>query len=143
MSRRKFVDVAKRRLRIGNVSEIKIVEDPLAIDFSQPGSSFEQRLDLGPEYQPLSVDSVMQRLLAEAVTGQKQRSISGVINREREHPTQSAHTVAADLLIEMENGLSIGVGAENVAAGAKLVAQLNEVINLSVIDNPNSFVFVG
>src|SRR3954463_11005274 len=43
----------------------------------------------------------------------------------------------------MDNGFGIGVGAENVAAGAQLVAQLDEVINFAVIDNPDGFVFVS
>src|SRR5438445_7121539 len=43
----------------------------------------------------------------------------------------------------MDNGFGIGVGTENVAAGAQLVAQLDEVINFAVIDDPDGFVFVG
>src|ERR1700739_1568957 len=85
----------------------------------------------------------MQRLLAEAISSQEQRAVPGIIYGKGEHAAQSLYAIATEFFVEVDNGFGIRVGAKDVAAGAKFVAQLNEVINFPVVDDPDSFIFIG
>src|SRR5215467_13391011 len=42
----------------------------------------------------------------------------------------------------MNDSFGIGIGAEDMPAGAKFVAQLEEVINFSIENDPDAFIFV-
>ena len=84
----------------------------------------------------------MQGLDAKSVAGQQQAPVPYVINCKGEHATQLLNTIASHLLVKMDNHLSISVGAETMASAFELPAKLQKVINLSVVHNANSLVFV-
>src|SRR5215469_4553487 len=140
MAGRELVNVAEGGLRVGNVAEIEIIEDTLAIHFGQIGSCLKQRLDFGAEHELFPVESVMQWLLAQPVTRNQKRTISGIINCKCEHAAQSRDTITAEIFIKVNDSLGISIGPKDVPAGAKFIAQFQKVVDFSVKNDPDAFV---
>src|SRR5712691_7689542 len=84
----------------------------------------------------------MQRLLSEAVSCQQQTFSALIPECEREHPTQPLHALGPKLLVQVNDHLSVSAGVEAVATSFQRRAQLWEVVDLPIEDDPNSSVLV-
>src|ERR1700678_1303049 len=84
----------------------------------------------------------MQRLLAEPIPRQQQPFLPLVIKCEGKHTAQLLHALRAHLFVKVNNHFRIGVRGKAVAAALQLRAQFGEVIDLSVVNNPNTLVFI-
>ena len=71
-----------------------------------------------------SRSAVEERLLADAVAGDRQLPAAGVPEREGEHAVEAADAVDAVLLVEVDDDLGVALGGEAMAAGDELGAQL-------------------
>src|SRR5579864_7844779 len=76
MAGRKLANAPERGLRIGDIAEIKILEQALGIDVGQLWRNRENSLDLGAEQQTSLMHGIMQRLLSQPVARQQQRLLS-------------------------------------------------------------------
>jgi len=103
----------------------------------------QQRLQLrAPD--ELAVDLGEEELLdADAVAGQQQTLTPIIPDREGEHAAQMGDAVVAPLLVGVDDRLGVGRGGEPVAVGLELLAQLPEVVDLAVEDDPDAPVLVG
>jgi len=59
VSGRKLLDVQKRGRRIGDISELHVLPECLAIDLGEFWSYGEDGFDFGPKQQPLVVERIM------------------------------------------------------------------------------------
>src|SRR5579862_9766767 len=66
-----------------------------------------------------------------------------VANAKCEHAVQALNAVWAFLLIKMNNYFSVSVGDKSVAFSPQIGSQFAEIVNLTVIGNPNGSVFVA
>jgi hypothetical protein len=86
---------------------------------------------LGPEEHPARPRGVVERFDAKPVAGQEQCLRGVVPHGEREHAVQVGDALGAPLQVDVEQHLGVGPGAEAVAVGDQLGAQLGEVVDLS------------
>ena len=86
---------------------------------------------------------VIQRLDAERIAGEEQRTLQLVPDAESEHAAQVAHHVGAVLEIKAQQHLRVARRAEAVPALLQLSTQLAEVIDLAVEDDPQPAVGRG
>src|SRR6185437_2035197 len=64
-------------------------------------------------------------------------------NRKREHPAQVFDAVAAVLFVKVNDGFCVALRAVAMSSGFEIRAQLLMVVNFTVKDDPNVFVFIG
>ncbi len=62
---------------------------------------------------------------------------------DREHPAEVVNEVDPVVLVEMHKGLYIAFGTKTVSGGKKLLAELSEVVDLSVADCPDRLVLIA
>ncbi len=107
----------------------------------------QQPLDLAGEEQAAGTRraSVVQRLDAEVVTVEDELAtdLTQVGDRERPHTVEARGAGRSPLLIGVDDDLAVALGAEGVPRRLKLGAQLAVVVDLAVVDEPDSLVFVG
>src|SRR5437667_1549420 len=84
----------------------------------------------------------MQWLLSQAIPRQHQLATAFVVQGESKHASKLVHAVGAELFIQMDDHLRIGVGVETMAAALQLRAQFREIVNLAVENNPDRPVLV-
>jgi len=77
------------------------------------------------------------------IPGQDQALGPGVPQREGPLPVEAVERVLAPLLPGMDDDLGVAAGAEGVAGGHQLGAQLDVVEDLAVEDDPHRLVLVG
>src|SRR2546425_1040086 len=102
----------------------------------------QQRLDFGAKQQSLAAQRVMQRLLSEAVSCQQQTFSAFIPECEREHPAQLLHALGPILLVQVNDHLGVSAGVEAVATSFQCPAQLWEVVDLPIEDDPEGSVLV-
>src|SRR5512136_1441938 len=102
----------------------------------------KHRLDFRSEQQTLRRQLVVQRLDAQAVARDEERSCVAIPDGKGEHAAQMLHTVRAVLLEKVNDGLGIAMRAVAVAARDELLAQGKMVINFAVEYDPERAVFV-
>src|SRR5205823_7650204 len=102
----------------------------------------KDRLDFGGEQEPIRAGEVEQRLLPNAVSRQEQGSPASVPDGEGEHAPQPLHARATVFLPGVDDRLRVAVGSEYVSLGLEVLAQLLEVVDLSVERDPDGSVFV-
>jgi hypothetical protein len=90
-----------------------------------------QRLELRTEDHTASASCVVQRLLAEPVTTQRQFALFGIPERERKHPDEAGHrTLETPRLDGGENNLRVAAAAERVAKTNELTSSVAETPTL-------------
>src|ERR1035438_3619761 len=107
---RKLLDVQKRGRRIGYISELHVLPEALAIGLREFGCYGEDGLNFGTKQQPLTVESIMQWLLPQAIARDQHLMAALVIQCERKHAPQLMNAIPAHFLIEMDNHFGIAVG---------------------------------
>src|SRR5437870_10514948 len=84
----------------------------------------------------------MQWLLSEGVSRQQQTFSAFIPECKREHPTQPLHAVGPKLLVQVNDHLRVRAGVEAVATSFQCRAQLWEVVDLPIEDDPDGSVLV-
>jgi hypothetical protein len=103
----------------------------------------QQGLDLGSECEPRAVLGVEERLLPKVVAREQQPAAPPVPDGEGEHPPELGDHPLAVLLVEMDQRLGVGPGAELVALGHQRAAQLLVIVDLAVEHQQDAAIFVG
>ena len=86
---------------------------------------------------------VEEGLHAEAVARGEQALVAGVPDDEGELAAQAVEALGAEVLVQVEGDLTVGLRAEAVAARLELRAQPLEVIELAVVHDHQRAVLVG
>ena len=139
---RKFPDVPKCSRRVGDVSELRVLSESLAIDLRQFWRNGQDGFDFGTKKQPLAVERIMERLFSQTVARNQDLAPAFVVESEREHPPQLVDAIPSHLLVEMDDHFCIGVSREMVASRQKLGTKLRKVINFAVENHPCRAVLV-
>ncbi len=84
----------------------------------------------------------MQRADADAIAGEENGALGKVDERQRELAAQLLEDAFAVLLVEVDDDLGVGVGAEDVALGLQLRLALGIVEQLAVVDDGNRAILV-
>ena len=92
-----------------------------------------QRSQLRREGELGAVGTVVERLDAEAVTGEDESPAARVPDCDREHSTQPACEVRVPLLVRVHEHLGVAVGPETMARAFELAAQVLVVVDLTVL----------
>src|SRR4029453_1360987 len=85
----------------------------------------------------------IERLDPERITPDEQAAAACIPQRERKHAVEMPNEVVTVLLVEMEDRLAVGAGAESMPACCKCSAQFAVVVDFAIGDQPQRAVFVG
>src|SRR4029078_9915385 len=97
---------------------------------------------LGAEEQPVALAAPVQRADAGAVAGEEDGALREVDERQCELAAQLLEDALAVLLVEVDDDLGIGMGAEDVALGLQLGLALGIVEQLAVVDDGDVAILV-
>src|SRR5580693_8285584 len=91
----------------------------------------------------ISRGCVIKRLYADGIAGEEQKVPSEIHDGESKDALEFLHARGTDFLVQMHDDFGVGVRRETMAARFKARAQLLEVIDLSIEDEPNRRIFIG
>src|SRR5438132_722333 len=139
---RKLLDVQEGGGRIGYISELDVLPEGLAVDLSEFWRYREDCLDFGAKQQALTVKSIVQRLLPQAVARNQYFAAALVIQRQRKHAAQLVNAIAAQFLVQMDYHLGVAMRGEPVPPALQLGTELREVVDLAVENDPDGSILV-
>src|SRR5262249_14084206 len=142
VARRELLDIYEGRQGIRDVTEIEVLHQSPVIDLLQRWRSRQDGFDLRPKEQAPVLQRVVERFDAKPVPPQQQALATLVVQRESEHPPEFMDTVCSEVLVEVNDDLGIRVGVEAVPPALEFRTKPREVVNLTVEDHPDAFVFV-
>lgn len=118
-----------------------MIRGPTQLQFLGP----EQRLDFRGECETASEMGVVKGFYAEMIASNEhgRRARAEIADGECEHTVQALYAVRAFLFIKVDDDFGVGIRCEAVAFGQQLTSQFGEVVNLSVVSNPNAAVFIA
>jgi hypothetical protein len=143
-ARRQLADAGEHRARRDRgpkrqgLIEADRIEGP-----RQVGRAGEDRLDLAAEDHLAVALGVVERPHPDPIASQDQAALGAIPQREGPLAVHPIEGVLAPLLPGVEDDLGVALGAEAVAGGDELRAQLDVVEDLAVEDDPQSLVLVG
>ena len=147
MAGRHRLDPLEQRVGIRNPEKGQELMQRFVVELSFDQAAGENRFYLGSENQrevpSLTVGllrRIIQRLDADAIANQKERSLRIVPKRKGKHPIQTKETLFAPFSPGGQQDFGVALGAKTVALGSKFVAQLAIVVNLSVENNDQAAV---
>src|ERR1043165_2802721 len=103
----------------------------------------KNRFDFRSEEKSLAVGVIVQRLFADAVSGQKQGPRSAVPDGKGEHAAQAGQAIATVFFIRVNDRFRVAGRFELMAPGFQILPQLLEVINFAVESNPYGSVLIA
>ena len=103
----------------------------------------EQGLRFRGKHQVPAHDAVEERAHPEPVPGEQHGLMATVVNRERELPVQATQHPGAPLLVRVHQHLGIAARAKAMPGPYQLRAQLQVVIDLAVVHDEHSSIFVA
>src|SRR5882724_10510087 len=127
VTRRKFQNATKHRLRVGHPEERQVLVERFGIEFCFNLRYLQQRFDFRSERKPLALVEIIERLDSEMIAGDEQRRRAGaqITDREGEHSVQPLYAVRTFLLIQVNDHLSVGVGSEAMALAFEFAAKFS------------------
>ena len=87
--------------------------------------------------------AIDQRLLAQPIAGQQQLPSPGVPEGQGEHAVEVLEKLGPFVLVEVDEHFGVALGAEVVPGAFQPAAQVAEVVDFAVEDDPDRAVFVG
>src|SRR5207253_3365240 len=81
---------------------------------------------------------VVERLDPKPVTGEEQDAVLAIPESEGEHAVQSLDTLGAPGRVRLQHDLSVRLGSEAVTEQHQFTPNLPEVVDLTVVGNPQS-----
>ena len=142
MAGRKFLDPNQDGVGRRNVLEVEVAREAREIELSRHSWMQQQGPQLGPEHEGLMACVVVERLLAHAVTGEQERALPRVPHREGEHPVEVGDAILPVRLVRVDDDLGIRSSTEDVTQATEPLAERLEIVDLTVLDHPNSPIFV-
>jgi hypothetical protein len=137
-----FTHVAQRARGRRHVAQLEVGVERVPIELAGREPRGYQGLELGRERDSPGPPGDVERLYPQAVAREQQALGRGIPDRKGEHAAQLRDAVRAELLVEVEDGLGVAVGAQHVPAGYEPAAQLLVVVDLAVEDDRFGAVFV-
>src|SRR5580704_15098961 len=115
------------------------------VDLRVNPRNLQQGFDFGRKGKTASLLHVVERFYSEMITCHKQSGPAGaqVANAEREHTVQAFNAVRAFLLVEVNNHFRVGLRHKSMTLHLQLMAQLGKIVDLAVVGDPDSSVFVA
>ena len=138
---RQRTDLTIERARRGHIAVGQVEGQGRRVPLAGHRRVREQRLHLRGEREQARPVVVVERLLAGTVAGDQEALPPRVPEREREHPVERFHDLVLALLVEVKDHLPVALAREAMAV-LQLLAQLAEVVDLAVEDQPERSVFV-
>ncbi len=139
----KFADAFPNRAWMGDVLVGEELVDRRRINLGADAIDCGDRFQLAAEHQPVVLDRVIQRFLADPVAGQHQTVTAGVPDGNREHAIQLRKAVSAGVFVQVNDRFTVAMGGELVAAAFQTPAQSLIVVDLAVKDHLNRAIFVA
>ena len=121
----------------------QIFVEGLRVDLARHARHLQNALQLAGEQQPARLVTVDERLLAQPIAGEHQLLPPGVPNGQGEHAVQMRHELRPFVFVEMDKHFGIAIGAEAMPGPFEPAAEVAEVIDFAVEDDPYRTVFVG
>ena len=128
----------------GAVLEGQVGAQGLGVDLPAETGMLQQALDLAAEQQlPLAGLGIVERFDAEHIAGAEELLLLRVPDNKGKHAAQLLHKLApAVLLIAVQQHLGVAVRRKGVPRRDKLLAQRLKVVDLAVVDQHKTLVFV-
>ena len=138
-----LVDSFESSLWRRNVAERKVLRQSGPVQPTRNFRRLENRFRLGTKDQAMRTSPDVEWFLADAVAREYKPITLGIPKSNAEHTSQALQKTQPFLLVQVNQDFRIALCAENVALGNQAGPQLLKVVNLSVANNPNCFIFVG
>ncbi len=132
-ARLELVDAAEHRPLGRHVADAHVGVEHLGVDLGPHPGDGEERLDLRGEGDAVRRPGVVERLDPQPVAGEEEPAPRAVPEGEGEHAVQERQKGVAALLVEPQEDLGVGLGAEGAAARLQLLFELQEVVDLAVV----------
>ena len=129
-------------LRRGRREEREKVAQRLPVHRSIDFRKRKNRLQLRRESDPVLGLGVVKRFDSQAIARQHEALLPDVPDGEGEHAPQVIDAAWAVVLVQMNDGLGVALGAEPMAVSHQLAMQFLVVVDLAVEDDPHGPVFV-
>ncbi len=113
--RQQFVYSLEEGVRGGSKFVPHEVEQPLGVQFARHEWVGEQRLDLGGEADPRTLDCVVERLQSQPVACQHQPPAAPIPQPHSEHASEMLYEVEPILLVGVHDGLGVSEAAKHVS----------------------------
>ena len=121
----------------------EVVVDDVVVGRRLDRAEREQRLDLRRERERAARLGIDERLDPVAVAAADEEAALRVPQSERPHAVEAVEALLAPLLVRVHDDLGVGVRVEPVPARLELAPQLDEVVDLAVVDDPDAPVLVA
>ena len=143
MGRGKFAHIAINRVGAGDVVQRQKVADRRFIQLPRHLRVAAQGVEFAGENQRIAGHEVEQRLFPHSVPGQQHPAGPGIVDGESEHSVEHADAFTAQLFIQMNDYLGVGVGFEFVSALLQLLPEFAVVVDFTVQNHDYAAVLVG
>ena len=143
MSGGELVRPLEERLLRRAVLEREIRPQRLGVDLAAKAGVLEEGFDLRAEQKrAVPKDRIIERLYAEIVPRAVERASLFVPDDEREHPAQAGSEAFAPLFKAVDEDLGVAAGLEDVTLRDKLVAKVDEIVDLAVENADDASILV-
>src|SRR5262249_53191832 len=100
----------------------------------------QQFLNFRSKKDKVAYSSVIKRLLAEAITPEDEFPVHTIPDRDCEHAAKPGENLLPPGCIAVNDDFSIGVAAKCVPFSLELATQLEKIIDLAIVADPNATV---
>ena len=143
VARQEFPDAAVDGKGGGNIREEKIGGQAVLVHFPREAGIAEDGFHFRGEIEHAVFQGVENRLYTQPVPGHEQYPLFPVPQGEGEHAPEPLHTAVSPLFIPVDDDFGVGVGPEHVAGRFQFGPQFPEIVNFSVENHLEGFVFVA
>ena len=137
-----LADAVDDAVRRGRAPEREEAADRAPVEVALDVDRLQQRLQLRREEELAAGLGIVERLDAQPVASHQQRPAARIPEGEGEHAAQLLHAVGLVLLVEVDDRLRVRRGVEGMPTRLELAAELPEVVDLAVEDDPHRAVLV-
>ena len=131
------------RRRCGHVAVPQIQVQRLDVNRWDRRFRVTQRCKFRAERQVAGSETVIEWLDPQVISRQQQTSSAEVDERKGEHAPETPHAVVTPLLVRVHDDFRVALRAKAVPVLLELTSQLTEVVDLSVVADPDLAVLVG
>src|SRR5262245_43190043 len=138
-----LLDALEDGLRRGGVAIAQEEVQRDGVDLRPLAERCDDGSHLRAEPDGAAANRVVNQLDAHGVARQDEASPACIPEGDAEHAVETIEDVGAPLLVAVNDGLGVGLRPELVSAALELGAQLLEVVDLTVEDDPDGLLGVG
>ena len=142
VTRRKLGDALENRPRMRHVLIREVFVEGLRVDLPRHARHLQDALEFAGKQQPARLVTINQRLLPQPIAGQHQLLPPGVPDGQGKHAVKVCNEFWPVVFVEMDQHFGVALSAEAMPGPFQSAAEVAEVIDFAVENDPHGAVFV-